>query len=40
MKQKEAVKTKNQLELKAFLKDIDIEIPLDQLPEIDKEFPQ
>ncbi|CAG8844172.1 41921_t:CDS:1, partial [Gigaspora margarita] len=37
-KQKEAEKTRNQLETKRFLKDINIEIPFDQLPEIDKEF--
>ncbi|CAG8844509.1 7657_t:CDS:1, partial [Gigaspora margarita] len=38
-KQKEAKKTRNQLETKIFLKDINIEIPFDQLPEIDEEFP-
>ncbi|CAG8844536.1 24337_t:CDS:1, partial [Gigaspora margarita] len=38
-KQKEAKKTRNQLETKTFFKDINIEIPFDQLPEIDEEFP-
>ncbi|CAG8827173.1 19413_t:CDS:2, partial [Gigaspora margarita] len=38
-KQKEAEKTRNQLETKIFLQDINIEIPFDQLPEIDEEFP-
>ncbi|CAG8806620.1 8078_t:CDS:2, partial [Gigaspora margarita] len=32
-------KTRNQLETKIFLQDINIEIPFDQLPEIDEEFP-
>ncbi|CAG8856480.1 5105_t:CDS:1, partial [Gigaspora margarita] len=33
-----AEKTRNQLETKIFLKDINIKIPFDQLPEIDEEF--
>ncbi|CAG8836605.1 6539_t:CDS:1, partial [Gigaspora margarita] len=37
-KQKEAEKTRNQVETKIFLKDINIEILFDQLPEIDEEF--
>ncbi|CAG8854500.1 37844_t:CDS:1, partial [Gigaspora margarita] len=38
-KQKEAEKTKNQLESKTFLKDINIEILFDLLLKIDEEFP-
>ncbi|CAG8856580.1 5388_t:CDS:1, partial [Gigaspora margarita] len=38
-KQKEAEKTRNQLETKIFLQDINIEIPFDQLSEINEEFP-
>ncbi|CAG8713255.1 35051_t:CDS:2, partial [Gigaspora margarita] len=38
-KQREAEKTRNQLETKTFLKDINMKIPFDLLPEIDEEFP-